>query len=79
MCRGPLGDCDLPEFCTGSSPHCPPNVFLQNGEVCENSASYCYEGVCANMDTQCQMLWGPSKNLDCFSIFTAFVILFTES
>lgn len=31
------------------------------------------------MDTQCQMLWGPSKNLDCFSIFTAFVILFTES
>uniref|UniRef100_A0A8C7XQA1 ADAM metallopeptidase domain 15 n=1 Tax=Oryzias sinensis TaxID=183150 RepID=A0A8C7XQA1_9TELE len=70
MCRGPLGDCDLPEFCTGSSPHCPPNVFLQNGEVCENSTSYCYEGVCANMDTQCQMLWGPnatSAPAVCFS------------
>ncbi|XP_024114097.1 disintegrin and metalloproteinase domain-containing protein 15 isoform X1 [Oryzias melastigma] len=70
MCREPLGDCDLPEFCSGSSPHCPPNVFLQNGELCENSTSYCYEGVCANMDTQCQMLWGPnatSAPAVCFS------------
>ncbi|XP_037532434.1 disintegrin and metalloproteinase domain-containing protein 15 [Nematolebias whitei] len=60
MCREPLGDCDLPEFCTGSSPYCPPNVFLQNGELCEDGSSYCYGGVCANMDTQCQMLWGPN-------------------
>ncbi|XP_078100605.1 disintegrin and metalloproteinase domain-containing protein 12 isoform X1 [Sander vitreus] len=60
MCRDPLGECDLPEFCTGSSPYCPPNVFLQNGEPCEDAASYCYEGVCASMHTQCQMLWGPN-------------------
>ncbi|KAK5873380.1 hypothetical protein PBY51_018426 [Eleginops maclovinus] len=60
MCRGPLGECDLPEFCTGSSPYCPPNVFLQNGEPCEDEASYCYEGVCASMNTQCQLLWGPN-------------------
>lgn len=61
VCREPLGECDLPEFCTGSSPHCPPNVFLQNGEPCEDGASYCYGGICASMHTQCQMLWGPSK------------------
>ncbi|XP_042345655.1 LOW QUALITY PROTEIN: disintegrin and metalloproteinase domain-containing protein 15 [Plectropomus leopardus] len=60
VCREPLGECDLPEFCTGSSPYCPPNVFLQNGEPCEDDASYCYEGVCASMHTQCQMLWGPN-------------------
>ncbi|XP_068426841.1 disintegrin and metalloproteinase domain-containing protein 12 isoform X3 [Clinocottus analis] len=60
VCRGPLGECDLPEFCTGSAPYCPPNVFLQNGERCEGDASYCYEGVCASMHTQCQMLWGPN-------------------
>ncbi|XP_068585947.1 disintegrin and metalloproteinase domain-containing protein 15 isoform X2 [Cebidichthys violaceus] len=60
VCRDPLGECDLPEFCTGSSPYCPPNVFLQNGEPCEDDASYCYEGVCASMHTQCQMLWGPN-------------------
>uniref|UniRef100_A0A8C2X6Q1 ADAM metallopeptidase domain 15 n=1 Tax=Cyclopterus lumpus TaxID=8103 RepID=A0A8C2X6Q1_CYCLU len=60
VCRDSLGECDLPEFCTGSSPYCPPNVFLQNGELCEDDASYCYEGVCASMHTQCQMLWGPN-------------------
>ncbi|KAJ4921191.1 hypothetical protein JOQ06_025914 [Pogonophryne albipinna] len=59
-CRDPLGECDLPEFCTGSSPYCPPNVFLQNGQRCEDEASYCYEGVCASMKSQCQLLWGPN-------------------
>uniref|UniRef100_A0A8D3E3I4 ADAM metallopeptidase domain 15 n=1 Tax=Scophthalmus maximus TaxID=52904 RepID=A0A8D3E3I4_SCOMX len=60
VCREPIGECDLPEFCTGSSPHCPPNVFLQNGEPCEDGATYCYGGVCASMNTQCQMMWGPN-------------------
>ncbi|XP_056900539.1 disintegrin and metalloproteinase domain-containing protein 15 isoform X4 [Takifugu flavidus] len=60
VCRQPLGECDLPEFCTGTSPHCPPNVFLQNGEPCQSSTSFCHGGVCANMNTQCQMLWGPN-------------------
>ncbi|XP_034467400.1 disintegrin and metalloproteinase domain-containing protein 12 isoform X3 [Hippoglossus hippoglossus] len=70
VCREPIGECDLPEFCTGSSPHCPPNVFLQNGELCEDGASYCYGGVCASMNTQCQTLWGPnatSAPAVCFS------------
>ncbi|KAL6488498.1 hypothetical protein MHYP_G00022390 [Metynnis hypsauchen] len=60
MCREPLGECDLPEFCTGSSPYCPPNVFLQNGEPCQDDASYCYSGVCASLDDQCQLLWGAN-------------------
>ncbi|XP_041798139.1 disintegrin and metalloproteinase domain-containing protein 15 isoform X2 [Chelmon rostratus] len=70
VCREPLGECDLPEFCTGSSPYCPPNVFLQNGEPCEREASFCYGGVCASMQTQCQMLWGPNATTApavCFS------------
>ncbi|XP_029957734.1 disintegrin and metalloproteinase domain-containing protein 15 isoform X2 [Salarias fasciatus] len=70
VCREPLGECDLPEFCTGSSPYCPPNVFLQNGEPCEDGASYCYGGVCASMHVQCQSLWGPNATTAppvCFS------------
>ncbi|KAM8870272.1 disintegrin and metalloproteinase domain-containing protein 12 isoform 2-T2 [Spinachia spinachia] len=70
VCRHPLGECDLPEFCTGSSPYCPPNVFLQNGEPCEDDQSYCYEGVCASMLTQCRTLWGPNATTAppvCFS------------
>ncbi|KAJ8398484.1 hypothetical protein AAFF_G00427390 [Aldrovandia affinis] len=61
VCRDPLGDCDLPEHCTGASAYCPPNVFLQNGESCDGEQSYCYSGVCASLDYQCQMLWGPNS------------------
>ncbi|XP_051575468.1 disintegrin and metalloproteinase domain-containing protein 15-like isoform X2 [Myxocyprinus asiaticus] len=61
VCREPIGDCDLPEYCTGTSPYCPPNVFLQNGELCKGGASFCYSGVCASLDAQCQMLWGPNS------------------
>ncbi len=61
VCREPLGECDLPEYCTGMSPYCPPNVFLQNGGSCKDGSSYCYSGVCASLDEQCQMLWGPSE------------------
>ncbi|XP_020777924.1 disintegrin and metalloproteinase domain-containing protein 15 isoform X2 [Boleophthalmus pectinirostris] len=61
VCRLPLGECDLPEFCSGTSPHCPPNVYLQNGEPCLQGASYCYGGVCATLDQQCQILWGPNS------------------
>uniref|UniRef100_A0A3P8XQZ2 ADAM metallopeptidase domain 15 n=1 Tax=Esox lucius TaxID=8010 RepID=A0A3P8XQZ2_ESOLU len=61
VCREPLGECDLPEHCTGISPYCPPNVFLQNGQPCEDGSSYCYSGVCVSLDTQCQMLWGANS------------------
>ncbi|XP_056142807.1 disintegrin and metalloproteinase domain-containing protein 12 isoform X2 [Lampris incognitus] len=62
VCREPLGSCDLPEHCTGTSPYCPPNVFLQNGEPCQDGSSYCYSGVCASLNTQCQMLWGSNAS-----------------
>ncbi|KAM9723581.1 LOW QUALITY PROTEIN: disintegrin and metalloproteinase domain-containing protein 15 [Menidia menidia] len=60
LCREPIGECDLPEFCSGSAPHCPPNVFLQSGERCGGGA-YCYAGACTNMDAQCRALWGPNS------------------
>nr|XP_015199925.1 PREDICTED: disintegrin and metalloproteinase domain-containing protein 15-like [Lepisosteus oculatus] len=58
VCREPLSECDLPEHCSGDSPYCPPNVFLQNGQPCQQGASYCYSGVCNNLTSQCQVLWG---------------------
>ncbi|XP_076842821.1 disintegrin and metalloproteinase domain-containing protein 12-like [Brachyhypopomus gauderio] len=61
VCREALGECDLPEFCSGTSPHCPANVFLQDGEPCQGGVSYCYSGVCASLDTQCQLLWGANS------------------
>ncbi|XP_041429780.1 disintegrin and metalloproteinase domain-containing protein 15 isoform X2 [Xenopus laevis] len=60
MCREPLGVCDLPEYCNGESPHCPPNVYLQNGETCDQG--YCYQGECRTIQAQCQDLWGPGSS-----------------
>uniref|UniRef100_A0A3B3BUG7 ADAM metallopeptidase domain 12 n=1 Tax=Oryzias melastigma TaxID=30732 RepID=A0A3B3BUG7_ORYME len=32
-CRESSNSCDLPEFCTGNSPHCPSNVYLHDGHA----------------------------------------------
>ncbi|KAM8836151.1 disintegrin and metalloproteinase domain-containing protein 12 isoform 3-T3 [Spinachia spinachia] len=58
-CRESSNSCDLPEFCTGSSPHCPANVYLHDGHACYNVDGYCYNGVCQTHEQQCITLWGP--------------------
>ncbi|XP_069579634.1 disintegrin and metalloproteinase domain-containing protein 19, partial [Brachyistius frenatus] len=58
MCRGPAGTCDLPEYCTGASPYCPPNVYLLDGSSCQHQLAYCYNGMCLTHEQQCLQLWG---------------------
>uniref|UniRef100_A0A4W5Q0N8 ADAM metallopeptidase domain 33 n=1 Tax=Hucho hucho TaxID=62062 RepID=A0A4W5Q0N8_9TELE len=58
MCRGPAGACDLPEYCTGSSPYCPANVYLLDGSSCQYGHAYCYSGMCLTHEQQCLQLWG---------------------
>ncbi|XP_036078250.1 disintegrin and metalloproteinase domain-containing protein 12 isoform X2 [Rousettus aegyptiacus] len=58
-CRDPSNPCDLPEFCSGSSPHCPANVYLHDGHPCQGLGGYCYNGVCQTHEQQCVTLWGP--------------------
>ncbi|XP_051901816.1 disintegrin and metalloproteinase domain-containing protein 12 isoform X2 [Pristis pectinata] len=73
LCRPPLGDCDLPEYCTGVSPYCPPNVFLRNGLACDGERAYCYNGACLTLQAQCEVLWGPGSVQApdiCFSVNT---------
>ncbi|XP_074709406.1 disintegrin and metalloproteinase domain-containing protein 15 [Strix uralensis] len=57
-CREPLGECDLPEFCDGVSPRCPPDTFLQDGQPCAGGRALCYGGACATYEGQCQQLLG---------------------
>uniref|UniRef100_A0A7N8Y3U2 ADAM metallopeptidase domain 12 n=1 Tax=Mastacembelus armatus TaxID=205130 RepID=A0A7N8Y3U2_9TELE len=57
-CRESSNSCDLPEFCTGSSPHCPSNVYLHDGHTCHNVDGYCYNGICQTHEQQCITLWG---------------------
>ncbi|XP_053698665.1 zinc metalloproteinase-disintegrin-like crotastatin [Sabethes cyaneus] len=60
LCRTARGECDLPEFCTGNSEHCPKDVFKRHAEVCAGGRAYCIEGECKTRNDQCRMLWGPS-------------------
>uniref|UniRef100_A0A3Q0QRN9 ADAM metallopeptidase domain 12 n=1 Tax=Amphilophus citrinellus TaxID=61819 RepID=A0A3Q0QRN9_AMPCI len=58
LCRESSNSCDLPEFCTGTSPHCPSNVYLHDGHACHNVDGYCYNGICQTHEQQCITLWG---------------------
>ncbi|TKS89487.1 Disintegrin and metalloproteinase domain-containing protein 8 [Collichthys lucidus] len=45
VCRKSASSCDLPEYCTGASEHCPEDSFEMNGKACFNQAQgYCYNG-----------------------------------
>ncbi|NXY78964.1 ADA32 protein, partial [Glareola pratincola] len=59
QCR-PAADtqCDLAEFCNGSSASCPPDLYVQDGHGCEHGTGYCYKGRCQSPDLQCRQLYG---------------------
>ncbi|XP_037018383.2 disintegrin and metalloproteinase domain-containing protein 15 isoform X1 [Artibeus jamaicensis] len=59
QCRPARGDCDLPEFCSGDSSRCPPDISLGDGEPCAGGQAVCMQGRCASYAQQCQALWGP--------------------
>ncbi|CAM9099826.1 unnamed protein product, partial [Lampetra planeri] len=59
VCRSSSDECDLPEYCNGSSPLCQSDVFIQNGQPCRNQQAYCYNGKCQHYDGQCQAIFGP--------------------
>ncbi|XP_045837021.1 disintegrin and metalloproteinase domain-containing protein 33 isoform X2 [Meles meles] len=61
-CRRAVGDCDLPEFCTGASPYCPPDFYLLDGSPCAGGRGYCWDGACPTLEQQCQQLWGPGSS-----------------
>nr|XP_006204981.1 disintegrin and metalloproteinase domain-containing protein 1a-like [Vicugna pacos] len=59
MCRPALGECDLPEYCDGSSGECPQDSYKQDGTLCER-IYYCAGGRCKNPDNQCMDIFGFS-------------------
>ncbi|NXY51124.1 ADA21 protein, partial [Ceuthmochares aereus] len=68
LCRASTDKCDLPEYCNGISPQCPPDVYIQDGTPCKDGA-YCYQGKCSSHTKQCQHLFGKHARAapsDCF-------------
>lgn len=58
VCRSSTDECDLPEFCNGSSSFCQSDVFVQNGQPCRRQQAFCYNGRCQHYDGQCQAIFG---------------------
>ncbi|XP_029295007.1 disintegrin and metalloproteinase domain-containing protein 9 isoform X2 [Cottoperca gobio] len=58
VCRSSTDECDLPEYCNGSSSLCQSDVFVQNGQPCRKQQAYCYNGKCQHYDRQCQAIFG---------------------
>ncbi|XP_032954104.1 disintegrin and metalloproteinase domain-containing protein 1a-like [Rhinolophus ferrumequinum] len=56
-CRFAEGECDLPEYCDGSSSECPTDSYKQDGTLCDRYF-YCAHGVCRNPDNQCAQIFG---------------------
>jgi len=45
-CRAKKGVCDLAEYCDGSSPLCPPDVYRPNAVTCTVDEVHSYTIVC---------------------------------
>ncbi|XP_029459904.1 disintegrin and metalloproteinase domain-containing protein 9-like isoform X2 [Rhinatrema bivittatum] len=61
VCRNIMRECDLPEYCNGTSTTCPSDFYIQNGYPCSLEEHYCYNGFCLTHNTQCQNLLGPAS------------------
>ncbi|KAG8440859.1 hypothetical protein GDO86_006554 [Hymenochirus boettgeri] len=48
-CRMPKTECDLTEYCSGTSGFCPPDMYQQNGSPCNNGSTVaplsCFQSV----------------------------------
>ncbi|CAH2322806.1 disintegrin and metallo ase domain-containing 9-like [Pelobates cultripes] len=69
-CRPQNGYCDFPEYCNGTNGLCPADFYKMNGYPCNNSTSYCFNGICQTYEGQCQNLYGTTttKAIDgCFT------------
>ncbi|KAM9003097.1 disintegrin and metalloproteinase domain-containing protein 30-like [Sarcophilus harrisii] len=60
MCRAKNSECDLEEFCNGTSEHCPYNTYIQDGTPCSGHG-YCFKGLCSSRNHQCRSLFGRSS------------------
>ena len=57
LCRPKMeATCDVEEYCTGLSEHCPVNKFAPDYVPCKNNASFCFRGQCNTQDDQCRLV-----------------------
>uniref|UniRef100_A0A2K6PMH8 Disintegrin and metalloproteinase domain-containing protein 2 n=1 Tax=Rhinopithecus roxellana TaxID=61622 RepID=A0A2K6PMH8_RHIRO len=70
ICRPSFEECDLPEYCNGTSASCPENHFIQTGHPCGPNQWVCIDGVCMSGDKQCMDTFGGEAEFgprECYS------------
>ncbi|CAK6442657.1 unnamed protein product, partial [Pipistrellus nathusii] len=58
ICRNPLYECDLTEYCNGSSGECQEDLYVQDGHPCEDDKWLCLGGQCKSLSAQCLESFG---------------------
>ncbi|KAI9010130.1 Metallo-peptidase family M12-domain-containing protein, partial [Hyaloraphidium curvatum] len=58
LCRPSTGECDVAEYCTGSSGTCPSDTFVADGSPCNSTealsgSAKCSSGQCTSRELQC--------------------------
>lgn len=58
LCRPLAGPCDVAEYCTGSSPTCPPDAYKTYGSPCDDDqyctlTDTCQNGICVGSGSPC--------------------------
>ncbi|XP_012518871.1 PREDICTED: disintegrin and metalloproteinase domain-containing protein 1b-like [Propithecus coquereli] len=69
-CRDAEHQCDLTEYCDGTSASCPEDRTMQDGSIC-NDKYLCLQGVCVDPNIQCAKVFGDgaqSASRACYSL-----------
>ncbi|XP_070263494.1 disintegrin and metalloproteinase domain-containing protein 2 [Myotis yumanensis] len=59
-CRSSIHECDLTEYCNGSSGECQEDFYVQDGHPCEEDKWLCVQGHCKSMESQCSEAFGEA-------------------
>ncbi|KAJ5815129.1 hypothetical protein N7474_006906 [Penicillium riverlandense] len=64
VCRPSTGQCDIAEYCTGTTGACPNDAFEKDGTDCGSSGAglQCASGQCTSRDYQCRSVLGSMLN-----------------
>ncbi|KAL1772914.1 disintegrin and metalloproteinase domain-containing protein 21-like [Sigmodon hispidus] len=68
VCRERDNQCDLPEWCNGTSGACPEDVYVEDGIQCLGR-NICFRKKCNTRDGQCRKLFGEgakNANTKCY-------------
>ncbi|KAL1781005.1 disintegrin and metalloproteinase domain-containing protein 2 [Sigmodon hispidus] len=62
VCRPTTGECDLTEYCNGTSAMCEEDFFIHDGYPCGEDQWICVNGSCQSGEKQCHDVFGSDTD-----------------